>query len=163
MPKMVLDRNVTLRSRLGYTVRMRAGKPTQVPSALVQAAMAYGAKAVDTEGEAQVKQAIPKGEGDAPKANTRVTYQEKQTKMVELIEEAVAKGTPDGTFTATGVPNAKWLEKQIGDPVNGKERDEAWLAYNKKMRGDDTVEASVSDKGETTPDVPGGADVKADA
>lgn len=147
MPNMVIDRDLVLRSRSGYTVRMSKNKPKFVPPKLVSAALMYGAKPVDGEKD-DISKDVEKGESP-PVAKVTLGGSDKLNRMVEIIEEAVVKKT-DGAFTAIGKPNAKYLEKEMGAIVTTGERDQAWAAYQQKQTGvEPTTEAVVNDDGTT--------------
>lgn len=120
MPLFTLHRNYILRTIKGHTIGFVKGKPTHVPPACIEDAVAIGAVPVD-EKDGDVL-------GEEIKAQPSMTPDERKTKVFEAFGIMKAR-RERSDFTASGIPDARRLPALTGFELTSKERDAYWLEY----------------------------------
>jgi hypothetical protein len=133
---MVLNRNHTLSTTQGHTIRFRKGEPVGVPKDVEKAAMAIGAEhVVVTDKEA----ALPQAEAPAapiPEGDARETA---VFNAIAVMEERNERSD----FNAAGAPNVGPLSALTGFKVDKEERAKLWSAYREFKAAAATAEASA--------------------
>lgn len=121
---LVLNRNFTLTTTKGHSVKFVKDEPTHVPPAIYQDALAIGA--------------IPPN-GDTPVVEERVKTDaapadpaDRAPLILAAIEVLVAAGNRED-FTAAGSPTVNAVTKQVGFPVQSKEIASVWQTYHDKV------------------------------
>ena len=125
MAEFVLNRNHTVISVMGFTIRFEKGIPTVVPKICIPEVLAIGAERVDA----------PQGSGldEAPPPPEDPTGYERLQLLHACFDEIVA-GNKREDFTAQGVPHVRAIKLMVGFTVDNKERDKVWADY-KIMKG----------------------------
>ena len=117
----VSQRDVTVTSTTGHTIRFAKGVPTAVPYQMRRLCLERGVLPVDTS--APVLDDDPKpAKPDAP-----LSMQERDELIREAMVEMIETKKRDD-FTATGLPKVDRLAKITGFEVSMAERDRIWLA-----------------------------------
>ncbi len=120
MPKMVLNRNHTLRTTTPFSVQFVKGVATEVHPAIVHLALSIGAVMEDgSDGVPEVK------ETDAPAAPVG----EARSKVLADMFEQFALRNQRGDFTASGLPDLRRLQAALGFDVDRKELIVEWDKY----------------------------------
>jgi len=120
--KMTLNRNYTLVTRFGHTIRFEKDVPQDVPLILVAEAMQIGALPSDgevpLEPEAQ-KRYIPQSQPERDEAIRKA--------MTEIVSKNVTT-----EFTTAGIPHSKAIGALVGFEVTARERDRNWQAMQEE-------------------------------
>ena len=119
MGQFVLNRNYNLRSTAGHIVDFKKGEPTWVPPALHNDAVAIGAEPLD--GVVDVL-----GPEDTPKQEMAPDQREA---AIMLAFEKILRENERGSFTASGMPNARALQQACGMEVSTRERQDLWQKF----------------------------------
>lgn len=117
LPMLVLNRNYTLNSLYGHSIRFEKGVPTKVPPSVYNEAVAIGATPADGT-DPDVLQDVPQ----------KVTVQD-PAERAQLILDAVNKLAETNNrkdFTAAGSPTVKAVEKITEFDVDAREIAAAW-------------------------------------
>lgn len=112
MPELILNRNYTLTTTKGHSVVFVKNKPTFVPNAIYQEAIAIGAQPADGTDPDVLK--------DEVKDNTPVDPAERAPLILAAIEAITARNARED-FTAAGTPTAAAVTKEVGFKVQAKE------------------------------------------
>lgn len=120
MAEFKLNRNLTIRSVTGHTVRFEKGVPTFVPPALIPEAVAVGAERLD-----MVQEPLA---GDPVEDKPEPQGQEREELVFEGFRELM-KRNERGDFTAQGMPKTSALGELLGFVPDGKERDVLWAKF----------------------------------
>jgi hypothetical protein len=75
-----------------------------------------------------------------PKDDAFTRKQAIKDKIVEAMESDENDEKYDDAFTSAGVPNVRWLEKQVGFGLSAQERDEAWAEVQSEREQDEDEE-----------------------
>lgn len=118
-----LNRNLTLHSVLGHSIRFVKGEPTHVPAPLIPEVVALGAQAVDNE---------PGIEAPAEKPAAPVLDENDRGQAILAAIELIIERNNRLDFTAGGAPTAKAVEKITGFDVYTREVNSALQAYRDK-------------------------------
>lgn len=112
--KFVMQRDRVVPTLFGQAFGFKKGVPLEVPQIAWEVVQAAGAMPVDElPTEEEGAPVVPQGEA-------RVAA------LTEAVEKIVKRGARDD-FTASGSPHAAALSKEVGFPVDAKERDAIWL------------------------------------
>jgi len=123
MPTMVMNRNWTVRSTRGHTLRFRKDEPINVPDdyKVIEECQRYGALYADPE----AAPALP-DEG-AQVTNLPKTPNERRSRIEALMSEMKEfQEEHRNHFTAAGRPNAKYVQATLGFDVSAAEVEELW-------------------------------------
>ena len=112
----------------GHTARFKAGEPKLIPATILEECLQAGA--VLTE-EADAL-AVPAPEIVKPNPNTS----ERRPAIVAKMREMVARNDRDD-FTASGRPDVRILERELGFKLDARERDEVWAELELESNGSD--------------------------
>lgn len=114
--QMVLNRNYTLTSTQGHSVRFEKGTPVHVPPGLYGEVLALGGEFVDGEG-------LPE---QAVKANQEpLDGVERDQRLLDAVC-AIAETNDVDDFTAAGMPKAEAVAKRAGFKATNKDVAKAW-------------------------------------
>jgi hypothetical protein len=130
MPSMVMSRNYVLRSTLGHAIEFVKDTPINVPPALVQEAMRFGADMVSAKDRAAAVEAME----DAPLPLAPETLVERSAKIRAAFTDLVSRNER-GDFNAAGLPNLKPLSLLAGFNVDANERNSNWQAMLDEKAG----------------------------
>lgn len=122
LPLLVLNRNYTLTSTKGHSIAFVKDKPTLVPAALYQEALAIGA--LPENGEIDMLD-------DDKKEQAPMDPAERNPLILAAIEELVERNER-GDFTAAGAPTVEAIVKIVGFKVQSKEIATVWQEYHEK-------------------------------
>jgi hypothetical protein len=114
--KMILNRNHTLTSLYGHSVRFEKGVPTHVPSLVQAEALAIGAEFEDGEG-VKVEEEKVNAEPLDPVARAEAIYAAVMT---------LAEKNDVDDFAASGLPKVESVTRVAGFKVSGKDVSKAW-------------------------------------
>jgi hypothetical protein len=117
MPKYRLNRNLTLRSKYGRSVKFEKGVETYIPAFMVAEAVAIGAENCD-KSEAVV----------TPKKATTLTFEQRRDAVYEVFAKLVETNDAKD-FTASGQPNLKSMNKHLDFTLEKSELEDFWKAY----------------------------------
>lgn len=120
MPEYVLNRNYTLRTLTGHSVRFEKGVPTFVPKLIEREAQMIGAERVDGDAPDMLDPEKPEVVPMAP--DVRV-------EQIRTAFELLVERNEPGDFTGAGVPSVKAVERIVGFDVDRKEVGEIWASY----------------------------------
>lgn len=123
LPLLALNRNFTLTTNRGHSIAFVKGKPTHVPRAVYQEAMAIGALPVDGE-EVDLL-------GDEKKDAAPSDPAERAPIILKAIEDLVL-GNQREDFTAAGSPTVEAVGRTVGFKVQAKEIQSVWQTYHDK-------------------------------
>jgi hypothetical protein len=123
---MTLNRNLTLTSLYGHSVRFAKGEAANVPPIMFAEALAIGAEFADGEG------LPPPVETEA---NVPVDPIERDARILAAVL-AIAERNDNKEFTASGHPKANVVSRQAGFEVSPKDVAKAW-----QRRADKIAEA----------------------
>lgn len=112
MPELVLNRNYTLSTTKGHSVVFVKNKPTFVPNAIYQEAIAIGAQPADGSDPDVLK--------DDEKDSTPADPAERAPLILAAIEAIIGRNLRED-FTAAGTPTAAAVSKEVGFRVQNKE------------------------------------------
>ena len=130
---LVLNRNYVLTTTKGHSVAFEKGKPTHVPPAIYQEALAIGAIPPDGE-EPQVEDVVKTDNAPGDPA-------ERAPLILAAIEKLVAENARDN-FTAAGSPTVGAVSEAVGFKVQSKEIATVWQQYHDKVAADKANEAA---------------------
>jgi hypothetical protein len=119
MIHMVCPRDYTLRTKLGHTIKFKAGEPKPVPESIYHEAVAKNilpVKAVDNEAPA------------FELATGRVTGPLRDALIFEAIQALVRRNHQED-FTGGGLPKAIAVSKETGVDVTTQEMSNYWNRY----------------------------------
>lgn len=122
--KFTLNRNLTLHSVLGHSIRFVKGEPTFVPTPLIPEVVALGATAVDNEPGIEVPEEKP--------VVREPDEQERGLAILAAVELIIERNNRMD-FTAGGSPTAKAVEKIVGFDVYTREVNAALQDYRNKQ------------------------------
>ena len=128
---LVLNRNYVLTTTKGHSVAFEKGKPTHVPPAIYQEALAIGA--IPPDGADPLVEEVIKTD-NAPADPT-----ERAPLILAVIEKLVAENARDN-FTAAGSPTVDAVSKLVGFKVQSKEIALVWQSYHDKVAADKAAE-----------------------
>ncbi len=117
MPEMIMNRNFTLRTTSGHSVKFVKDVPSYVVPHIMDEAMKYGALPLN---EAD----MPQGEDDTI-VKTVPQGEDRTAKITAILKEIMARKNRSD-FTAAGRPNLKIIRNLLGFEVDGGERDAIW-------------------------------------
>ena len=123
MPLFTFHRNYILRTTKGHAISFEKDKPTNIPLACVEAAVAIGARPV--EGDADNINETPK--------QIILSPAERKEEVFEAFRTMKARNERLD-FTGTGIPNAKRLPQLLGFDITPKERDMYWQEFRADER-----------------------------
>lgn len=112
----VLNRNKTVTSLAGHSIRFIKDEPTHVPRDMYRDVQAIGAVPV-----AEIENDDDKKFAEEP------TGDERSAVVQKAIREMLARGKR-GDFSANNIPNIKQLSLLVGFQVDARERDTEWEA-----------------------------------
>lgn len=112
----VTNRDVRIATTAGHVILFEKDVPIFVPETMREEAQMRGAAPVNGEAYSQA-------EAVKVLAPTGVT---RTDKIREIIAEMIVEKDPAKNFTATGLPNAKVIEKRAGFSIDSKERNRVW-------------------------------------
>ena len=118
-----LNRNLTIHSKLGHSIRFAKGEPTWVPHLLIEEVLAVGA--VPADGEAGI------AEVEVPK-QPELSDQDRGQAILAAVE-LVAEGNVRTDFTAGGTPKASAVSRVTGFEVFTREVNIAWQEFHNKQ------------------------------
>jgi hypothetical protein len=129
MPLMTMHRNWTVSSTRGHTIQFKKNEPVYVPGDInvIELCRQYGAEYADAadadvhEGEDQAALEKRK-EFSAPKSAA-----ERNERVMRILRAMHA--SPDQfreRFTATGRPNARFVQSEVGFDVSPQEVEQLW-------------------------------------
>lgn len=119
LPKLVLNRDYTLNTKLGHSVFFKKGEPTVVSKLVYAEAIAIGALPVDGADPNVIADSVPSKEPVDPAERAP------QIKAaIELLVERNARND----FTASGAPTAVAVSEAVGYKVQAKEIAAVWQA-----------------------------------
>lgn len=139
MPQMTLNRNYTLRTRLGHCITFKRGKPTHVPPMVVKQAIEIGAQPLDQSILDEIEKA------DEPMRRDEAQNPELREKRIREELTAMRARNLREYFTASGTPSLKHLSMLVGFEVDKHERDRIWheLLTEERERAQDDAQAAV--------------------
>lgn len=123
---MVLNRNLTLDTIYGQSIRFVKNEPTHVPSICVAAALAIGAEFVDGSG-VEVEEPEAVGEPMDPA--------ERAMRTLAAVTQLADKNN-NADFTAAGMPKVDSVGHVLGYKASAKEIATAWQAYHDAKAAD---------------------------
>lgn len=119
MPKMVMQRNFTVRSTKGHVIQFTKGEATYVPPVVVEECMQHGALPVDGEvlpvHEDPVEAPIPEGPA-------------REQAILDAITKLV-KANKRNDFGASGRPKVVVIERMVDFDITERERDQVWEKF----------------------------------
>ena len=118
---LVLNRDFTLTTTKGHSIKFEKDVPVYVPSVVYADAIAIGAVAEDGT-SADVLD-------DDTVDDTPVDLAER-AELITLAFESLVSRNEREDFTAAGIPKAAAVAKEVGFAVQGKEIAAAWQARN---------------------------------
>lgn len=118
--KLVMNRNVTVRSLSGHAIAFKKDVPVHVPPEMVEECMGKGA--VPAEGEQMPKRNETKEKPPEPIGPAR------KTRLFEIFEE-METDNKRGEFTAAGLPNTKSVRLRFGYEIDANEIKQLWHEY----------------------------------
>ena len=118
-----LNRNLTLHSVLGHSIRFIKGEPTHVPAPLIPEVVALGAQAVDSE---------PGIDAPEEKPATPVLDDQERGQAILAAIELIIERNSRLDFTAGGAPTTQAVEKITGFDVYVREVNAALQDYRNK-------------------------------
>jgi len=118
--KFIFFRDKTVASTSGHTIGFKKGEPTHVPPEAIKDVIAAGGVPEDEEFDPD-----PKPEGVIEPSDPV----ERQAAIFKAFETIVKRGRRED-HTAGGTPHQKALAAELGWPLQAKERDAAWVAFN---------------------------------
>jgi hypothetical protein len=120
---LVLNRNYVLTTTKGHSIAFEKGKPTHVPPAIYQEALAIGALPPDGE-EPQIEDVVKLDNAPSDPA-------ERAPLILAAIEKLVAENAREN-FTAAGSPAVGAVSEVVGFKVQAKEVATVWQQYHDK-------------------------------
>ncbi len=114
----VTERNITVRSIHGVTVRFKKGEPTYVPPQAQEEVIAVGAHPVDGPVDLPDKEDVFKLP-NAPEGS------ERDSQIKDVMRAMVARKDRED-FTGAGKPDARKITKILKYRVESSERDRLW-------------------------------------
>lgn len=130
MPQMKMNRNRTVATTRGHTVRFTRGELTHVPddAQVIELCKAAGAEYADP---AQAPDLPDRPEATTPSA---LTSAQRKEKVFTLFQEMTASPTVHREhFTAFGRPSAKYVATTLGIDISAKEVEEFWTVFQAKQ------------------------------
>jgi len=131
--KLVTNRNITITSKSGSSIKFERGVPTHVPDQAIEDCMAAGA--VPAEGEVVKAHKSPALEVAAP------TGVERKQRILDAIDQMVMLNER-GTFNANGTPKQPQLEKIVGFVIDTREVETLWHEFDRARKQATEVDAS---------------------
>ena len=116
----VSQRDVTVTSTTGHTIRFTKGVPVSVPYQMRRLCLERGVLPVDPT------QPVLEDEVKPTKPDAPLSQQERDEFIREAMNEMIETKKRDD-FTATGLPKVDRLAKITGFEVSMAERDRIWL------------------------------------
>lgn len=134
--KFVMQRNFTMRTRLGHCITFERGVPTHVPPLLHREAIAAGAVPEDQSllAELEAKDEVVRRD---PVMNV-----EMREKTISGALKTMRERNLRGYFNAQGLPSLKQLEILCGFEVDKHERDRLWAIIVQEPESGDAEAAS---------------------
>lgn len=120
---MVLNRDYTLISTMGYSIRFEKDVPTLVPPAIRREALAIGALPADGEEPNVLK--------DDNKPQEPTDPAERNEAIMKAVLEMVEQNQRED-FTAAGAPKKEAVEKLVGFKVDKREVAAVWQEYHEQ-------------------------------
>ena len=120
---LVLNRNFTLATIKGHVIAFEKGKPTAVPKAAYQDALAIGAQPPDGS--------APAVDDDKKKDAAPQDPNERNPLILAAIEKLIDRNDRED-FTAAGSPTVDAVSKEVGFKVASKEIAGQWQEYHDK-------------------------------
>lgn len=117
--KLVMNRNITVRSLSGHAIAFKKDEPVHVPPEMVEECMGKGA--VPAEGEK-----LPKKEENTKPPEPIGPARKKR--IFEIFEE-METDNKRGEFAASGIPNAKPVKLRFGYEIDAAEIKQLWHEY----------------------------------
>ena len=114
--KLVLNRDYTLVTTKGHTIRFQKGKPTHVPKEVFADAVAIGALAEDGSDPNIIKDEVAK----------KVVDSADRAPLIRKALEKIVAVNKRADFTAAGIPTEKAVEREVGFDVDKRELNEVW-------------------------------------
>jgi len=120
---MVLNRNYTLISTMGYSIHFEKDVPTLVPPAIRREALAIGALPADGEEPNVLK--------DDNKPQEPTDPAERNEAIMKAVLAMVEQNQRED-FTAAGAPKKEAVEKLVGFKVDKREVAAVWQEYHEQ-------------------------------
>lgn len=117
--KFVFARAKTVASVYGHTIHFPKNEPTHAPPEMYREVVAAGGVS-----EEELDLDAPKGDGP----QEIVDPVQRKAAVFKAFEALVLRGRRE-EFTAGGQPHPKALARELGWPVQNKERDVLWLDF----------------------------------
>ena len=114
--KLVLNRDYTLVTTKGHTIRFQKGTPTHVPKEVFADAVAIGALAEDGSDPNIIKDEVAK----------KVVDSADRAPLIRKALEKIVAVNKRADFTAAGIPTEKAVEREVGFDVDKRELNEVW-------------------------------------
>jgi hypothetical protein len=121
---MVLDKNYSLRTTKGQSVRFEAGKPVMVSPAIYEEAVAIGARRTDGGQQAIVSD-------DEPVRKTVSNEERKQLAFKAF--NAVIQDNERFDFTGAGTPTCEAISKRTEMRFDQVEVNKLWLSFQQQL------------------------------
>jgi hypothetical protein len=116
--KFMMPRNRTIASTCGISIEFKKGELHLVPPAMYAEVIAAGGVPEEELDETQLPPSTTSPEAKA----------DREAQMIKAFEKIVLRNQRE-EFTAGGMPHNAVLSKELGWPVQAKERDAAWIKY----------------------------------
>jgi hypothetical protein len=116
--KFVMNRNRTIASTCGLSIEFKKGELHLVPPAMYAEVIAAGGVPENELAEDE----LPPGPA------TPEALAQREAEMFAAFEKLVLRNN-HLEFTAGGVPHSTAMAKELGWPIQAKERDAAWLKF----------------------------------
>ena len=126
--EMVMDRNFTVRSTLGYMITFHKGVPMPVPEIMVRTCGEHGARRID---DVDVFAPPP----ETPRPKQAVDPGERLADVRAAIEKLVEMNDVSD-FTAGGTPKTPAVTREAGYKIDFMEFTKAWQQYNEDKMND---------------------------
>lgn len=123
--KFIMHRDRVVASTMGHAIRFEKGQPTHVPPELYREVIAAGGIPEEELPDDDDTGKLGSDEPHDPDAREKELF----AAFEALIERAKRED-----FTASGAPHTKALQEVLGWKVEGKERDQAWAAFNTRNK-----------------------------
>jgi hypothetical protein len=121
---MVLDKNFTLRTTKGQSVRFEKGTPVNVSPAIYEEAVAIGARRTDGGVQSIV-------DDDQPVRKT-VSNEERKAAATKAFN-AVIQDNERFDFTGAGTPTCEAISKRTGMRFDQVEVNKLWMGFQQQL------------------------------
>lgn len=121
----VSQRDVTITSTSGHTIRFSKGEPKSVPPDLRAECLQHGVLPVENVDLTDLGGRIPLVKTEGP-----LTVSERDERIRDAIADMLAANKREA-FTAAGLPRVDQISKVTGFDVNPADRDRLWFELRK--------------------------------